>query len=66
MTIKTTYEYIFSEDELRQVIVDYFNKSHTGNIPITKSNVKLETNKMPYCEPTVSAVITIDEVGNEN
>lgn len=63
MQILKTYEYIFSEDEIRQMIVDYFNKTHTDHLPVTKSNVTIEFDKQPYCEPTAKAIITIEEEG---
>ena len=63
MQILKTYEYIFSEDEIRQMIVDYFNKTHTDHLPVTKSNVIIEFDKQPYCEPTAKAIITIEEEG---
>lgn len=61
MQILKTYEYIFSEDEIRQMIVDYFNKTHTDHLPVTKANVKIEFDHKPYCEPEGKAVITIEE-----
>lgn len=64
MQILKTYEYIFSEDDLRQLIVDIFNKKHNKHLPITKSNVTIKLDKQPYDEPTVKAVITIDEEGD--
>lgn len=48
MQILKTYEYIFSEDEIRQMIVDDFNKKHNKHLPITKSNVTIEFDKQPY------------------
>ena len=63
MQILKTYEYIFSEDAIRQMIVDDFNKKHNKHLPITKSNVTIEFDKQPYCEPAVKAVITIEEEG---
>lgn len=63
MQILKTYEYIFSEDEIRQIIVDDFNKKHNKHLPIAKSNVTIKFDKQPYCEPTAKAVITINEEG---
>ena len=56
-----TYEYHYSEDELKQMIVEYWNKRNTEHLPITKSNVTIEFDKQPYCEPTAKMVITIEE-----
>jgi len=61
MQILKTYEYIFSEDEIRQMIVDYFNKAHTDHLPVTKANVKIEFDHQPYCEPVAKAVVVIEE-----
>lgn len=61
MQILKTYEYIFSEDEIRQMIVDYFNKTHTNHLPVTKANVKIEFDHHPYCEPVAKATVTIEE-----
>ena len=61
MQILKTYEYIFSEDEIRQMIVDYFNKKYTNHLPVTKSNVTIEFDKQPYCEPVAKAVVVIEE-----
>lgn len=61
MQIIKTYEYIFSEDELRQMVVDYFNKTYGGHLPVTKSNVTIEFDKQPYCEPVAKAVVVIEE-----
>ena len=43
--------------------VDDFNKKHNQHLPITKSNVTIEFDKQPYCEPAAKAVITIEEEG---
>ena len=45
------------------MIVDDFNKKHNKHLPITKSNVTIEFDKQPYCEPAAKAVITIEEAG---
>lgn len=56
-----TYEYQYSEDELKQMIVEYWNARNTKHLPITKSNVAIEFDKQPYCEPVAKMVITIEE-----
>lgn len=61
MQILKTYEYIFSEDEIRQMIVDNFNRTNADHLPITKANVKIEFEHRTYCEPEAKAVITIEE-----
>ena len=60
-----TYLYVFSEDELKGFVVEAFNKRNTSHCPITKSNVRIEFDKQPYCEPTPIATIEIDEEGEE-
>lgn len=61
MQCTKTYEYIFSEDEIRQMVVEYFNKNYKEHCPVTKLNVTIEFDKTPYCEPTPKAVVTIEE-----
>lgn len=56
-----TYEYHYSEDELRQMIVDYFNAANKEHLPITKNNVRIDFDRNPYCDPTPKVVITIEE-----
>lgn len=68
MQILKTYEYIFSEDEIRQMIVDYFNKTYTEHLPVTKANVRIEVERGRYqeCDPIIHAIIEIEEEGKNN
>ena len=61
MTCIKTYEYRYSADELRQLIVDHWNSKNDKHLPITKANVKIEIEHRPYCEPEANLVITIEE-----
>lgn len=65
MKCSKTYTYTFSEYELRQMVVDYFNRTHTKHLPVTHLNVKLEVVRPPYqeMEPEVHAIVEIDEEG---
>jgi hypothetical protein len=56
-----TYEYHLSEDEIRQIIADSFNRQQTKHLPITKTNVQIKQECEPYCEPKTVVVITIEE-----
>lgn len=60
MCIKT-YEYHYSEDEIKQMIVEYWNSKNDKHLPITKSNVAIEFEKQACYEPTAQMVITIKE-----
>lgn len=55
------YEYYLSEDEIKEAIGLWFNKN-TEKIAL-KSDIKIECDKQPYCEPTIKAIITIEEEG---
>ena len=61
MQCTKTYEYIFSEDEIKQMVVEYFNKNHPNHLPVTKMNVLIEFDHQPYCEPVPTAKVTIEE-----
>lgn len=65
MKCSKTYTYTFSEYELRQMVVDYFNRKYTKHLPVTPLNVKLEVERPRYQEMEfeVSAVVEIDEEG---
>lgn len=56
-----TYEYHLSEDEIKEAICLWFNKNNEKLA--LKSDIKIECDKQPYCEPTVKAIITIEEEG---
>ena len=56
-----TYKYLLTEEDIRKIIVEHFNKTPREHLPATTSNVTLLTDKKPHCEPEVSAVILIDE-----
>lgn len=55
------YEYPLTEDDIKQFIVDSFNRKDTEQLPITKSNVKIEIEHKQYCDPEAHAIITIEE-----
>ena len=63
MKCSKTYTYTFSEYELRQMVVDYFNRKYIKHLPVTPLNVKLEVERPPYQEMDfeVRAVVEIDE-----
>ena len=56
-----TYEYYMSEDEIKEAVCLWFNKNNEKLA--LESDVKIECDKQPYCEPTVKAIITIEEEG---
>ena len=56
-----TYEYHLSEDEIKEAIGLWFNKNNEKRA--LTSDIKIECDKQPYCEPTVKAIITIEEKG---
>ena len=56
-----TYEYHLSEDEIKEAICLWSNKNNEKLA--LKSDIKIECDKQPYCEPTVKAIITIEEEG---
>ena len=61
MTCIKTYEYHYSEDEIKQMIVDYWNSKNTEHLPITKNNIKIDMEHKMYCEPEAKLIITIEE-----
>lgn len=59
-----TYEYHLSEDEIKEAVCLWFNANNEEfNCLVHKSDVKIEFDKQPYCEPTAKAIITIEEEG---
>ena len=59
-----TYEYHLSEDEIKEAVCIWFNsKNEEFNTLVSKSEVRIEFDKQPYCEPTAKAIITIEEEG---
>lgn len=43
------------------MIVDYFNKTCTEHLPVTKANVRIEVERGLHqeCDPTIHAIIEI-------
>lgn len=56
-----TYKYLLTEEEIRKIIVEHFNREQHEHLPATVANVTLVTEKEPYCEPEIKGVILIDE-----
>lgn len=56
-----TYEYIFSEEEIKNIIANSFNHQQTKHLPITAANVVIEWDNQAYCDPKAKAIITIEE-----
>ena len=56
-----TYEYRYSEEEINQMIVDYWNSKNDKHLPITKANVSLELNYKEHIGETIELVVTIKE-----
>ena len=50
-----------TEEEIRKIIVEHFNREKHEHLPATVANVTLVTEKEPYCEPEIKGVILIDE-----
>ena len=50
------------------MIVDYFNKTYTEHLPVTKANVRIEVERGRYqeCDPIIHAIIDIEEEGKNN
>lgn len=51
----------FSKDEIRKMIVDYFNKTYIEHLPVTKANVRIEVERGHHqeCDHTIHAIIEI-------
>lgn len=61
MKCTKTYKYVLTEEEIRKIIVEHFNRLGHCHLPATVANVSLVTDKKPYCEPDILCEILIDE-----
>ena len=61
MTCIKTYEYCYSEAEIKQMIVDHWNSKNDRHLPITKDNVSLEPKYREHIGETIELVVTIEE-----
>lgn len=55
------YEYNLTEDDIKQFIVEEFNRKYNKHLPITKENIKIKFDHQPYCEPKPYATIKVEE-----
>ncbi len=56
-----TYKYLLTEEDIRKIIVEHFNREEHCHLPATVANVTLVADKKPYCEPEIRGEILIDE-----